>query len=85
MALLSTITVNAAAAAAPRRRWLSFWSLGETAGGDEVVGVVVRVVGPRVRKMTVPAFLEREKKNEDGERESEGANAREQKSSKFSR
>ena len=44
MALLSTVTVDAAAAAAPRRRWLSFWSLGESAGGDEVVGVVVGVL-----------------------------------------
>ena len=37
VALLSTVTVDAAAA--PRRRWLSFWSWGETAGCDEVAGV----------------------------------------------
>ena len=46
VALLSTVTVDATAAVAPRRRWLSLWSLGETSGGDEVVGVVVGVVGP---------------------------------------
>ena len=39
VALLSIVTVDAAAAAAPRRRWLSFWSWGETAGCDEVAGV----------------------------------------------
>ena len=36
-----TVTVDAAAAATPRSRCLSVWSLGKTAGGNEVVGAVV--------------------------------------------
>ena len=40
--LLSTVTVDAAAAAASRRRWLSFWSWGEADGGDKVaLGVCI--------------------------------------------
>ena len=59
MALLSTVTVDAAAASAPRRMWLSFWSLGETAGGDEMVGVVVVVLNREGEREWWSGFGER--------------------------
>ena len=67
---LSTVTVDAATSAAPRRRWLSFWSLGKTAGGDEVVGVVAGVLN-REGEREVREFLVlvRERANREGERE----------------